>query len=83
MSNCYFNRKFVFTTYRVDDIEDNSKLRRGIPVAHAVFGIPWTINAANFAYFIGLQKVIELGNEKATKVYTGLYFKLTLILQDN
>ena len=54
---------------RIDDIEDNSKQRRGIPgttkeilsnsciVAHEVFGIAATINAANYVYFLALQKV--------------------------
>jgi len=31
----------------IDDIEDNSKLRRGIPVAHLIYGVPATINCAN------------------------------------
>ena len=28
----------------IDDIEDNSKLRRGSPVAHAIYGVAATIN---------------------------------------
>ena len=36
---------------RVDDIEDNSKLRRGVPVAHSIYGVPSTINTANYVYF--------------------------------
>jgi geranylgeranyl diphosphate synthase type 3 len=32
----------------IDDIEDNSKLRRGIPVAHSIFGVPSVINCANY-----------------------------------
>ncbi len=35
----------------LDDIEDGSILRRGIPVAHKVFGIPSTINCANYVMF--------------------------------
>ena len=41
----------------IDDIEDDSILRRGIPVAHKVYGVPHTINSANYVYFLGLQKV--------------------------
>lgn len=37
--------------HRVDDIEDNSKLRRGVPVAHSIYGVPSTINTANYVYF--------------------------------
>ena len=32
----------------VDDIEDGSKLRRGRPAAHTVFGVPSTLNCANY-----------------------------------
>ena len=35
----------------IDDIQDNSKLRRGVPVAHNIYGVPLTINAANYIYF--------------------------------
>ena len=35
--------------HRLDDIEDNSELRRGYPAAHTVFGIPQTMNSANLA----------------------------------
>ena len=31
----------------IDDIEDNSKLRRGVPVAHLIFGVAPVINTAN------------------------------------
>ncbi|TRM64632.1 isoprenoid synthase domain-containing protein [Schizophyllum amplum] len=33
----------------LDDIEDNSDMRRGQPAAHIVYGIPQTMNAANYA----------------------------------
>ncbi len=45
--------------HSIDDIEDNSKLRRGIPVAHSVYGVPQTINCANYMYFKCLQAVRE------------------------
>jgi geranylgeranyl diphosphate synthase type 3 len=41
----------------IDDIEDDSMLRRGIPVAHKIYGIPSTINCANYVYFLALQKL--------------------------
>mmetsp|Transcript_23028 Transcript_23028/g.32238 ORF Transcript_23028/g.32238 Transcript_23028/m.32238 type:complete len:363 (+) Transcript_23028:79-1167(+) len=55
----------------VDDIEDNSKLRRGIPVAHSIFGIPAVINTANYVYFIALEKCHALQNPKAMEVFVG------------
>jgi hypothetical protein len=44
----------------LDDIQDNSILRRGIPVAHSIYGVASTINAANYVLFIALEKVLEL-----------------------
>ncbi|XP_011210971.2 terpene synthase isoform X1 [Bactrocera dorsalis] len=54
----------------IDDIEDNSILRRGVPVAHSIYGVPSTINAANYVLFLSLQKVQQLGHPEATNVYT-------------
>jgi len=54
----------------IDDIQDNSKLRRGNPVAHAVFGVATTINSANYVYFRCLEKVMELDDPRAVKVFT-------------
>mmetsp|Transcript_25871 Transcript_25871/g.30614 ORF Transcript_25871/g.30614 Transcript_25871/m.30614 type:complete len:329 (+) Transcript_25871:72-1058(+) len=53
----------------VDDIEDGSHLRRGIPVAHAIYGVPTTINTANYVYFMALEKCHELGNSRAMNVF--------------
>ncbi|KAH7928719.1 farnesyltranstransferase [Leucogyrophana mollusca] len=44
----------------VDDIEDDSQLRRGIPVAHKIYGIPQTINTANYVYFLAYQELASL-----------------------
>jgi len=53
----------------IDDIQDNSKLRRGIPVAHAIFGVATTINTANYVYFQCLQKVLSTGEPKAAIIF--------------
>ncbi|KAI1305280.1 Geranylgeranyl pyrophosphate synthase [Halotydeus destructor] len=42
----------------MDDIQDNSQLRRGHKCGHLVFGIPITINTACFVYFDTLSKLI-------------------------
>jgi len=47
----------------IDDIEDNSTVRRGSPAAHLIYGQPLTINCANLTYFIALEKARRLGNE--------------------
>jgi len=53
----------------IDDIEDNSRLRRGNPVTHAVFGVPLTINTANYMYFVAMEKVYNTGHPDAVKVF--------------
>ncbi|KAJ9156496.1 Geranylgeranyl pyrophosphate synthase-like protein [Pleurostoma richardsiae] len=53
----------------VDDVEDSSLLRRGLPVAHSIFGVPQTINSANYVYFCALQELQKLRNSKAITVF--------------
>jgi geranylgeranyl diphosphate synthase type 3 len=55
---------------RIDDIQDNSVLRRGIPVAHKIYGVASTINAANYAYLTGMKRVLSLNHPEATTMYT-------------
>jgi len=55
---------------RIDDIEDNSILRRGIPVAHSIYGVASTINAANYVFFIALERLLSLNHPEAMTVYT-------------
>jgi len=56
---------------RIDDIQDNSVLRRGIPAAHTIYGVPSTINAANYIQFIGLDRLQNLNHPKAMALCTG------------
>lgn len=53
----------------IDDIEDDSELRRGIPVAHHIFGTPHTINTANYLYFIALQKSLLLNHPSIAQIF--------------
>ncbi|GJE94640.1 terpenoid synthase [Phanerochaete sordida] len=46
----------------VDDIEDDAQLRRGVPAAHKIYGIPQTINSANYVYFLAYQELFALRN---------------------
>ncbi|KAJ7895357.1 isoprenoid synthase domain-containing protein [Mycena leptocephala] len=48
----------------IDDIEDNSPLRRGKPVAHSIFGVPQTINAANYVYFLAYKDLLDLKHSR-------------------
>ncbi|KAL5119937.1 geranylgeranyl pyrophosphate synthetase [Pleosporales sp. CAS-2024a] len=54
----------------VDDVEDSSLLRRGIPVAHSIFGTPQTINTANYIYFKALQDLLLMNNPSLVQIFT-------------
>jgi geranylgeranyl diphosphate synthase type 3 len=55
---------------RVDDIQDNSILRRGIPVAHSVDGVPSTLNNAIYLLLKGLEMIQTLNQPDAITVCT-------------
>ncbi|KAI3631059.1 hypothetical protein MIR68_010549 [Amoeboaphelidium protococcarum] len=52
----------------VDDVEDDSLLRRGKPVAHKIYGTAQTINCANYVYFLALQKLLTLSRNQAAVI---------------
>lgn len=47
----------------IDDIEDNSATRRGIPTSHTLFGVPLTINSANYMYFKAMEALQVLAGD--------------------
>lgn len=53
----------------VDDVQDNSELRRGYPVAHHIFGVAQTINSANYVYFAALQELLTLNNQQVLATF--------------
>ncbi|TIA86374.1 hypothetical protein E3P99_03695 [Wallemia hederae] len=52
----------------IDDIEDDSDMRRGLPVAHRIYGTPSTINTANYIYFIALDDLLSLNDLNLIKI---------------
>ncbi|PAV76131.1 hypothetical protein WR25_20387 [Diploscapter pachys] len=54
----------------IDDIEDESLLRRGLPVTHTIYGVARTINTANFVYFVALEKCLKLQHPDVVKIFT-------------
>ncbi|KAI9308225.1 geranylgeranyl pyrophosphate synthase [Cunninghamella echinulata] len=54
----------------IDDVEDDSALRRGVPAAHHLYGVPQTINCANYVYFLALQEILKLNNPAMVTIYT-------------
>ncbi|KAI8072456.1 geranylgeranyl pyrophosphate synthase [Gongronella butleri] len=53
----------------IDDVQDDSDLRRSVPVAHHIYGVPQTINCANYVYFLALQQILALNNQEMVKIY--------------
>jgi geranylgeranyl diphosphate synthase type 3 len=51
----------------MDDVEDSSELRRGIPVAHKIYGVPQTINTANYVYFLAMQELYRFRSSAVAK----------------
>lgn len=45
-----------------------------LAVAHHIYGIPHTINTANYVYFLGLQKALSLNHPDVTRVFTGRHY---------
>ncbi len=60
-------------TLFVDDIEDNSEMRRGRPCSHLIFGTDVAINCGNALYFLPLISLVKNGSgfsaETIKKVY--------------
>ncbi|KAF4960704.1 hypothetical protein FGADI_783 [Fusarium gaditjirri] len=46
----------------LDDIEDGSKLRRGQPSTHTIYGLGQTINSANYIFLQAFARVRSLGH---------------------
>ncbi|KAJ2784323.1 hypothetical protein H4R18_001209 [Coemansia javaensis] len=63
-------RKLHTASLMVDDVEDNSDLRRGVPVTHKIYGVPMTINTANYMYFVALQDVLRMNNPRMVDIFT-------------
>ncbi|KAJ7198739.1 isoprenoid synthase domain-containing protein [Mycena pura] len=61
----------------IDDIEDDSQLRRGQPVTHKIYGIPQTINTANYVYFLAYQELLALSEPGSTPSQTELISIIT------
>ncbi|RZC34814.1 polyprenyl synt domain containing protein, partial [Asbolus verrucosus] len=64
-------------TLLLDDIEDSSMLRRGVPAAHLIYGIAATVVTANYMGFcIALEKIFDLQHPKAIDIFTELNLEL-------
>jgi len=55
---------------RIDDIQDNSDLYRGIPAAHKVYGVASAISAAMYIIFVQMQRMLSTNQTGLIKLYT-------------
>ncbi|KAF2250596.1 geranylgeranyl diphosphate synthase [Trematosphaeria pertusa] len=62
----------------VDDIQDDSPLRRGNPAAHTIYGTPQTINSANYMYFAALKELQSFRNPRVLNIFTEELLQLHL-----
>lgn len=62
---CSVVRMLHTASLLMDDVEDNSDLRRGIPVAHKIYGVPQTINTANYVYFLVFSEIFRMNEDSA------------------
>ncbi|KAL4908473.1 isoprenoid synthase domain-containing protein [Aspergillus multicolor] len=53
----------------LDDIEDNSTLRRGKPCTHVLFGSAQTINSANYTFVGAFDELQNLRSPRATAIF--------------
>jgi hypothetical protein len=63
-------RLYIILHCRISDIQDNSILRRGVPVAHSIYGLASTISAAKCLIYRALEMVLSLNNPMAVTVFT-------------
>lgn len=53
-------RRLHTASLLMDDVEDNSALRRGQPTAHTIYGIAQTVNSANYVYFEVMADIVRM-----------------------
>ncbi|KAG0167815.1 geranylgeranyl pyrophosphate synthetase [Apophysomyces sp. BC1015] len=53
----------------INDVEDGSEVRRGVPTAHRLYGAPWTLNCACSMYCLSLKEIAKLNNVNVITIY--------------
>lgn len=62
----------------LDDVEDQSPLRRGKPSAHRIFGVSQTINSANYLYVTAVDELLHLNASTSQEAFLGMMSPLAL-----
>lgn len=65
----------------LDDVEDQSPLRRGKPSAYRIFGVSQTINSANYLYVTVVDELLHLNASASQEAFLGMLSSLTLTKQ--
>lgn len=60
-------------TIIIDDLEDNSPLRRGKPTLHLIYGVDIAVNAGNLLYFLPLALLFSRKSKVPEKTAARLY----------
>ncbi len=60
-------------TLMVDDVEDNSDLRRGLPCIHKIHGVDVAVNAGNAMYFLPLLAFMRHRGQFSEKTMLAAY----------
>ena len=67
----------------IDDIEDNSAMRRGMKTSHLVYGVAGSLNSANYSYFLALQELIDFEKNDSSQNGTNHAMKSYLIYTED
>lgn len=59
----------LLTTPRLDDLEDDSPLRRGKPSTHTIYGPAQTINSATYQFTQATSMAAELSNPQCFRIF--------------
>lgn len=59
----------LLTTSSIDDIQDDSKMRRGLPSAHEKYDVAQVINSANYIYFLAQQQLLDLPGDRQLQAF--------------
>lgn len=60
-------------TLFIDDIEDNSEMRRGRPCSHRIFGTDVAVNCGNCLYFLPLLSLLKNGKDFSSETIKRVY----------
>jgi geranylgeranyl diphosphate synthase type 3 len=61
----------LFLFFSIDDIQDDTELRRGVAAAHKLYGIPLTMGSAYYALFLMLSELQSLNQPDMISICIG------------